>query len=534
MTEIIGSPSKYGLENHGLTISKPVYWGLRSPALVELVSQRGEGRLSEHGAVVVETGPHTGRAPNDKFVVREGTSAEQIAWGKVNLEYEPAAFELLQSQVVDYLNERELFIQDAAAGASEQYRIPIRVVSENAWHSLFSRSLFLRLPESEASSQIPKYTILHAPNFKADPKIHGTNSEVFIILNIERGVILIGGSQYAGEIKKSIFTVMNYELPLQGVLSMHCSANQGESGDVAIFFGLSGTGKTTLSSDPDRSMIGDDEHGWSDEGVFNFEGGCYAKTIRLSPEYEPVIWDATEKFGTVLENVIMDDTSRVIDFDNGKLTENTRAGYPLEAIKKRVPSGTGGHPDNVFFLTADAFGVMPPISKLTPDQAMYYFLSGYTSKLAGTEKGLGDEPEATFSACFGEPFLPLHPSKYAELLGERIAKHKGSVWLVNTGWTGGPYGVGERINLPFTRAMVAAALDGSLTDTPTRIDDFFGLEVPISCPGVPDEVLDPQATWADKEAYAAQAKTLAGRFSENFTKFEEYVAPEVIAAGPVV
>jgi phosphoenolpyruvate carboxykinase (ATP) len=454
--------------------------------------------------------------------VREGESVNHIAWGKVNLEYSPAAFELLHSQVVDYLSERELFIQDAAAGASESYRIPVRVVSENAWHSLFARSLFLRLPESEASSQIPKYTILHAPNFKADPEIHGTNSEVFIILNIERGVILIG----------SIFTVMNYELPLQGVLSMHCSANQAEDGDVAIFFGLSGTGKTTLSSDPNRSMIGDDEHGWSDEGVFNFEGGCYAKTIRLSPEYEPVIWDATEKFGTVLENVIMDETSRSIDFDNGKLTQNTRAAYPLESIEKRVPSGVGGHPDNVFFLTADAFGVMPPISKLTADQAMYYFLSGYTSKLAGTEKGLSDEPQATFSACFGEPFLPLHPSKYAELLGERIAKHNASVWLINTGWTGGPYGVGERINLPYTRAMVAAALDGSLAKAATRRDEIFGVEVPVSCSGVPDEVLDPQATWADKEAYVAQAKKLAGSFGENFTKYEEYVAPEVVASGP--
>lgn len=532
MSEIIGSPSKYGLEHHNLTNSRTVYWGLRAPALIELISQREEGQLSEFGAVVVETGAHTGRAPNDKYIVREGSSADQIWWGEVNRKYEPAAFELLHSQVLDYLNDRELFVQDAAAGASERYRAPIRVVSENAWHSLFARNLFLRLPEAEAASQIPKYTILHAPNFKADPEIHGINSEVFIVVNFERGIILIGGTRYAGEIKKSIFTVMNYELPLQGVLSMHCSANQGESGDVALFFGLSGTGKTTLSSDTTRYLIGDDEHGWSDEGVFNFEGGCYAKTIRLSPEYEPIIWNATEKFGTVLENVIMDDTSRKLDFDDGKLTQNTRAAYALEAVEKRVPSGMGAHPNNVFFLTADAFGVMPPISRLTPDQALYYFLSGYTSKLAGTEKGLSDEPQATFSACFGEPFLPLHPSKYAELLGERIAKHNVSVWLINTGWTGGPYGVGERINLPFTRAMVTAALDGSLADAPTRTDEFFGLEVPVNCPGVPEEVLDPQATWEDKEAYVAQAKSLAGRFGENFTKFEEYVAPEVVVAGP--
>jgi phosphoenolpyruvate carboxykinase (ATP) len=532
MSESYGSPSQYGLENHGLDNTRPVYWGLSSPALIELVSKRGEGQLSEHGAVVVETGTHTGRAPNDKYVVREGGSANQIWWGKVNQEYEPAAFELLHSQVLDYLNEKDLFVQNAAAGASERYRIPIRVVTENAWHSLFARSMFLRLPDSEAAAQIPKYTILHAPNFKADPATHGTNSEVFITINFERGIILIGGTRYAGEVKKSIFTVMNYELPLQGVLSMHCSANRGPDGDVALFFGLSGTGKTTLSSDPDRNLIGDDEHGWSDEGVFNFEGGCYAKTIRLSPENEPVIWEATETFGTVLENVIMDEATRSVDLDDGTLTENTRAAYPLESVEKRVSSGVGKHPNNVFFLTADAFGVMPPISKLSPDQAMYYFLSGYTSKLAGTEKGLSDEPQATFSSCFGEPFLPLHPSKYAELLGERIAKHDASVWLINTGWTGGPYGVGERINLPYTRAMVAAALDGSLADAPTRVDSYFGLEVPVNCPGVPDEVLDPQATWDDKGAYAEQAKGLAARFIDNFSKYEQNVTPEVVAAGP--
>jgi len=533
MTQGFGSPSTYGLDNHGLNSSRSVYWGLRSPALIEQVSQRGEGQLSEHGAIVVETGGHTGRAPNDKFLVREGGSAEQIWWGNVNQEYKPAAFDLLHSQVLDYLNQRELFVQDAAAGAAEQYRIPIRVVSESAWHSLFARNLFLRLPASEAIEQVPKYTILHAPYFKADPAIHGTNSEVFVILNLERGIILIGGTRYAGEIKKSIFTVLNYELPLKGVLSMHCSANQGQADDVALFFGLSGTGKTTLSSDPDRSLIGDDEHGWSEVGVFNFEGGCYAKTIRLSPEYEPVIWRATESFGTVLENVILDDASREVDFEDGRLTENTRAAYPLEAVEKRIPSGTGGHPRNVFFLTADAFGVLPPISRLSPDQAMYYFLSGYTSKLAGTEKGLGDEPQATFSACFGEPFLPLHPNKYAELLGKRIAKHDTSVWLVNTGWTGGPYGTGARIQLPYTRAMVAAALKGTLADLPTRTDETFGLEVPVSCPGVPDEILDPQTTWTEKEAYAEQAKGLAGRFGENFAKYEQYVTPEVASSGPL-
>ena len=532
MSQSFGSPSNYGLENHGLNGSGTVYWGLRSSALIELVTQRGEGRLSEHGAVVVETGIHTGRAPNDKYLVREGESAEQIWWGDVNQEYAPSAFDHLHAQVLDHLNERDLFIQDAAAGASERYRIPIRVVSESAWHSLFVRNLFLRLPVQESVAQIPKYTILHAPNFKADPAVHGTNSEVFIILNLERGIILIGGTRYAGEIKKSIFTVLNYELPLKGVLSMHCSANQGEADDVALFFGLSGTGKTTLSSDPDRSLIGDDEHGWSEAGVFNFEGGCYAKTIRLSPEYEPVIWQATESFGTVLENVILDDRSREVDFEDGRLTENTRAAYPLEAVSNRIPSGAGGHPKNVFFLTADAFGVLPPISKLSADQAMYYFLSGYTSKLASTEKGLSDEPQATFSACFGEPFLPLHPSKYAELLGKRIAQHDTSVWLVNTGWTGGPYGTGGRIKLPYTRAMVTAALNGTLAGLPTRTDGNFGLEVPVSCPGVPDEILDPQATWKDKGAYSGQAKCLAALFGGNFAKYKQYVTPEVASSGP--
>ena len=533
MSESFGTPSKYGLENHGLSNSKPIYWGLNAPALVELASKRGEVQFSDHGAVVVDTVPHTGRAPNDKFMVKEGKSAENIWWGKVNLEYPPETFDKLHSEVLEHLNGKDLFVQDMAAGAAEKYRMPVRVITENAWHSLFARNMFLRLPQSEATTQIPEYTILHAPYFKADPEVHGTNSEVFIILNVERGLILIGGSHYGGEIKKSIFTAMNYELPLKGVLSMHCSANQGEAGDVAIFFGLSGTGKTTLSSDPDRMMIGDDEHGWSDEGVFNFEGGCYAKTIRLSSEHEPVIWNATEQFGTILENVIMDEATRAVDLDDGSKTENTRASYPLESVKLRVPSGVGGHPNNVFFLTADAFGVMPPVSKLSADQAMYYFLSGYTSKLAGTEKGLSDEPQATFSACFGEPFLPLHPSKYAELLGERIEKHKVSVWLINTGWTGGPYGVGERIHLPYTRAMVASALDGSLADVPTRTDEYFGVEVPTSCPGVPDEVLDPKETWADKEAYAEQAKGLAARFGESFQKYTDYVTPEVAAAGPI-
>lgn len=528
------SANTFGLEIHGLKPTNSVHWNLTTPVLMERVSQREEGRLTEHGALVVTTGAYTGRAPLDKFVVREGKSADHIWWGKVNRPFEPENFERLHAEVVDYLEEKELFVQDAAAGAQQAFRVPIRVVSENAWHSLFARNMFLRLPSEQAADQVPEFTVLHAPGFKSDPAVHNTNSEIFIVLNLERGLVLIGGTSYAGEIKKSIFTVMNYKLPREGVLSMHCSANQGEAGDAALFFGLSGTGKTTLSSDPNRSLIGDDEHGWSGEGVFNFEGGCYAKAIRLSPEYEPIIWKATESFGTVLENVIMDDDTRQVDLDDGRLTENTRAGYPLEAVDKLVESGTGDHPTNIFFLTADAFGVMPPIAMLSPDQAMYYFLSGYTSKLAGTERGLSDEPVATFSACFGEPFLPLHPSEYAKLLGDRIARYGSAVWLVNTGWTGGPFGVGERIRLPYTRAMVAAALDGSLASVPTRVDEFFGLQVPTLCAGVPSEVLDPGSTWDDKGAYAIQAKGLADRFADNFAQFTDYVTMEVVAAGPAV
>ena len=532
MEKDFGSPSSYGLANHGLSAGELVYWSLPSATLMEHVSRRQEGVLTNHGALVVETGSHTGRAPNDKFVVRAGKSAEHIWWGEVNRPYDPADFEQLHSEVAVYLDEKELFVQDVAAGAQSEFQIPVRVVTECAWHSLFARNIFLRLPADLAATQVPEFTVLHAPGFKADPTRHNTNSEVFIVLNLDKGLILIGGSSYAGEIKKSIFTVMNYKLPLSSVLSMHCSANEGDGGDAALFFGLSGTGKTTLSSDPARSLIGDDEHGWSDHGVFNVEGGCYAKTIRLSPKNEPIIWKATETFGTVLENVIIDEAARTIDLDDGSLTENTRACYPLESVVKRVRSGTGGHPTSVFFLTADAFGVMPPISKLSADQAMYYFLSGYTSKLAGTEKGLGSEPQATFSACFGEPFLPLHPTKYAELLAERISKHGVAIWLVNTGWTGGPFGIGERIDLPYTRAMVSAALDGSLAEAPMRIDDFFGLNVPEHCEGVPDSVLDPQQTWGDEQAYADQARALAKKFSENFAHYADQVTPEVVAAGP--
>lgn len=524
--------SRYGLENHGLNNRREAYWSLTTPALVEHIARREEGLISEDGAIVVSTGAHTGRSPKDKFVVRAGESAKQVWWGKVNQPLDSQRFEALHGRVVEHLNSKQLFVQDLAVGAAPAYRTPIRVVSESAWHSLFARNLFLRLPEDRLQDHVPLFTVLHAPGFKADPGRDGTNSDVFIVLNFERGLVLIGGTSYAGEIKKSIFTVMNFKLPLQGVLSMHCSANQGVSGDVALFFGLSGTGKTTLSSDPSRRLIGDDEHGWSDEGIFNFEGGCYAKTIRLRADYEPVIWEAIHDFGAVLENVIVDETSRRIDFDDDSLTVNTRAGYPLEAVENYVPEGTAGHPNHIFFLTADASGVLPPISRLTPDQATYYFLAGYTSKLAGTEKGLGVEPQSTFSACFGEPFLALHPMRYADLLSERISRHNAHVWLVNTGWTGGPFGVGRRMDLPYTRAMVAAALQGSLDGVPTSPDPIFGLEIPERCPGVPEAVLDPRSTWQDPAAYDRQAVRLANQFKDKFQQFAEHVSPQVLAAGP--
>jgi len=526
------SLATYGLEHHGLNHEHEVYWGLPAPALVEHIARRAEGQISDSGAIVVRTGAHTGRAPKDKFVVREGSSTEQVWWGNVNQPLEPDRFEALHARVARYLDSKPLYIQDLAVGAMPEFRIPIRVVSESAWHSLFARNLFLRPPADSLADHIPQFTVLHAPGFKADPARDGTHSEVFIVLNFEQGLALIGGTSYAGEIKKSLFTVMNYRLPLQGVLSMHCSANQGPAGDVALFFGLSGTGKTTLSSDPTRRLIGDDEHGWSDNGVFNFEGGCYAKTIRLSAKYEPVIWEAVHDFGTVLENVVIDETSRRVDLDDDSLTENTRAGYSLEAVENYVPEGSGGHPATVFFLTADASGVLPPISRLTPEQAQYYFLAGYTSKLGGTEKGLGQEPQATFSACFGEPFLALHPSRYADLLAEKIQRHKAAVWLVNTGWTGGPYGVGRRMELPHTRAMVAAAIQGELDRITAKTEPFFGLKVPERCPQVPDNVLNPQATWEDPAAYEQRARQLAGLFRERFARFAGYVPAEVLAAGP--
>jgi phosphoenolpyruvate carboxykinase (ATP) len=525
--------SSHDLAELGIENVRMVWWNLSTPALYEQATARGEGLIAHLGPLVVRTGQHTGRAPNDKFIVREPSSEGNVWWGKVNQPFEVEQFDRLYRRVLAYLQGRDLFVQDCWAGADPQYRLPIRVVTETAWHNLFARNMFIQATPDELAVHDPRFTVLHVPNFHADPLIDGTNSSVFIIINFARRLVLIGGTQYAGEIKKSIFSVMNYLLPQRGVLSMHASANVGRHGDPAIFFGLSGTGKTTLSADPDRVLIGDDEHGWSDRGVFNFEGGCYAKVIRLSPTAEPEIYATTRHFGTILENVAMDVQTRHLDLDDAALTENTRAAYPISHIPNADRHGMAGHPRTIIMLTADAFGVLPPISRLTPVQAMYHFLSGYTAKVAGTEKGV-TEPQTTFSTCFGAPFMTLPPTVYAQLLGQQIAGHEVNVWLINTGWSGGPYGVGQRVSIAHTRAMVQAALTGALDDVLTVPDPIFGVHVPVMCPGVPDEVLQPRNTWADKDAYDRQARDLAQRFRTNFAQFEMDVAPDVLLAGPNV
>jgi phosphoenolpyruvate carboxykinase (ATP) len=483
------------------------------------------------GPFVGITTPHTGRSPKDKFIVKEPGSESDVWWGKVNQPFEPANFDKLLADVQHYLNDQsELFIEDLWAGADPKYRLSVRFVSPNAWQMLFARNMFVRPELSDLPTFTPDFTVLHTPEFQADPAKHGTRTGTFIIINFEKRIILIGGTRYAGEIKKCIFTVMNYVLPRQGVLSMHCSANIGEGGDTALFFGLSGTGKTTLSADPERYLIGDDEHGWSDEGVFNFEGGCYAKVINLSEKGEPDIYRTTQMFGTVLENVVLDPNSCRVDFTDQSLTENTRASYPLHYIRNHVPGGRGGHPRNIVLLTADAFGVLPPIARLTEEQGLYYFLSGYTAKVAGTERGV-TEPQATFSACFGDVFLVWPPTKYSKLLGERLREHGSRIWLVNTGWTGGPYGVGSRMKLEYTRTMVRAALAGLLDDVKTFTDPIFGLAVPEEVQGVPRGLMNPRSTWSDPDAYDAQARKLASMFARNFEQFTT-ARPEVKAAGP--
>jgi phosphoenolpyruvate carboxykinase (ATP) len=523
---------RVGLDAHGIHNVSRVYWTLRTPALYEEAIRRREGLIAHAGPLVCRTGHHTGRSPNDKFIVEDDLTRSSVWWGKVNRPIAEAQFDALHRQMTSYLEGKELFVQDCYAGADPGYRLPIRVVTEYAWHSLFARHLFI--PERDPGKRrehVPQFTVIDAPRFHADPAVHGTNSEVFILVNFSKRLVLIGGTSYAGEIKKSIFTVMNYLLPEQNVMPMHCSANIGSGGDTALFFGLSGTGKTTLSSDPERRLIGDDEHGWSADGVFNFEGGCYAKMINLSQEAEPQIYAATRRFGTVLENVSIDAQSRELDLADGTLTENTRGAYPIGFIDNSVPEGVGGHPQTVVMLTADAFGVLPPIARLSHDAAMYHFLSGYTAKVAGTEKGV-TEPSATFSTCFGAPFLPRHPNVYAKFLGELAQRHHTKVWLVNTGWTGGPHGVGRRMKIAHTRAMINAALSGALEGVEYRTDEVFNLQVPRECPGVPPSVLTPRDTWADTAAYDAQAARLAGMFVANFKQFEADVSPAVKAAGP--
>ncbi len=530
--EQLGRIPGYGLEAHGIKNVGRIYWNYPTAALYEEVVRRREGMFAHLGPLVVRTGDHTGRSPNDKFIVREPSCEDKIWWGKVNRPFQTEKFDGLHHRILTYLQGKDAFVQDVYVCADPAHRMPIRIITETAWHSLFARTMFiLERDPAKLAMHVPEFTVINLPSFHALPEVDGTNSQVFIVMNFQKKLVLIGGSSYAGEIKKSIFTILNYILPQTQVLSMHCSANMGPGGDSALFFGLSGTGKTTLSADPARTLIGDDEHGWSDRGIFNFEGGCYAKVIRLSKEAEPDIYETTRKFGTILENVAIDTITRRLDLDDDSLTENTRAAYPISHIPNATRTGIGGHPKNIVFLTADAFGVMPPIAKLSPEQAMYHFLSGYTAKVAGTEKGVA-EPQTTFSTCFGAPFMALHPSVYAKILGEKIAKHQVDVWLVNTGWTGGPYGLGQRMKIAYTRAMVNAALDADLDDVPTEVDPVFGFQIPTACPEVPSEVLMPRNTWKDPHAYDLKAKELAAKFIQNFQQFAKDVPGNVQEGGP--
>jgi len=526
---------RFGLDRHGLAPTRDVFWNLSTAPLVEEAIRRGEGQLSAAGAFVASTGAHTGRSPKDRYVVREPGTEADVWWGDVNIPIQPEVYERLRARMLAALNARDLFVQDLYAGADPELQIGVRVVSGSAWHSLFARNMFRTDSPTPIAPFVPDWLVLHAPDVLADPAGDGTNSGTFIILNLAERTVLVGGTAYAGEIKKSIFAVMNHRLPAMDVFPMHCSANVAPDGKTtALFFGLSGTGKTTLSADPERPLIGDDEHGWSASGIFNFEGGCYAKVIKLSREGEPEIWDATERFGTILENVILDPLSRSPDYDDGSKTENTRSSYPLTSLVNVAPGGRGPQPTDIVFLTADAWGVLPPIAKLTREQAMYHFLAGYTARVAGTERGV-TEPKATFSACFGAPFLPRHPGVYAEMLGRRLDAHPHvRVWLVNTGWTGGPYGSGSRMKLAYTRAMVRSALSGGLDDMTYTPDPVFRILVPDAVPGVPSEVLRPRDTWADKEAYDKQAVELAGLFRSHFQRYADGVSEAVRAAGPQV
>lgn len=527
--------SVYGLQNHGLQNLRRVYWNLPEAALYEEAIFRGEGRMAAEGPFVVHTGKHTARAAADKYLVREASSQDYIWWGQHNRPFSPENFNTLQARLSAYLQGRDVFVQDCFGGADPDHRLPVRIITEQAWHSLFVRTMFLKPATLDAyRNHVPEFTIIAAPGFNASPMIDSTRTETFIILNLAQRTAIIGGTCYGGEIKKTVFTVLNALLPFDDVLPMHCSANVGPDGDTAIFFGLSGTGKTTLSADPSRHLIGDDEHGWSPNGVFNFEDGCYAKVIRLSPTAEPQIYSCTKRFGTILENVVFDPRTRKLDLNDDKLTENTRAAYPLTFIDNALPDKRGGHPRNVVFLTCDASGVLPPIAKLTPDQAVYHFMSGYTSKIAGTEIGLGTEPEITFSACFGAPFMVHHPYQYAQMLKARILQHGATVWMVNTGWTGGPFGVGKRISIQHTRALLNAALSGHLESLEFWQDPVFGVLVPKHLDGVPDSILDPASTWPSREEYHRKYDTLAARFIENFKLLagQEHIPAELAAAGP--
>jgi phosphoenolpyruvate carboxykinase (ATP) len=519
-----------GLEYLGVATPRRIHWNLTPTALVQLALTRGEGMLVADGALRTTTGAHTGRCPNDRFIVAEPGVRDTVDWGKVNRAIEAKHARRLWTKARAHAAQRELFVQDLHVGADPAHQRRVRVVSETAWHSLFARNMFRECPARELDDFEPDFTVLQLPSLEADPATDGTRSKVAIVLDFAARTVLICGTRYAGEIKKSIFTVLNYLLPDEDVLPMHCSANVGERGDVAVFFGLSGTGKTTLSADPTRILIGDDEHGWGARGVFNFEGGCYAKVIRLSPDDEPEIYAASTRFGAILENVAADPLTGVIDFGDDSLTENTRSSYPLHFIPNASESGRGGHPAHIVMLTADAFGVLPPISRLSPEQAMYHFLSGYTARVAGTEEGV-KEPQATFSTCFGAPFMPRHPTVYAEMLRDLMRRHEVDCWLVNTGWNGGPYGTGERIRLRHTRAMLHAALGGELAKVPFRRHPEFGLMIPEACPDVPSEILDPQATWADQKAYGRAARDVAKRFEDNFTRFAPYVGDDVRSAG---
>jgi len=525
------SDGAFGLARHGFRDLKAVNWNLGVAALTEESIRRNEGRLAADGPLVVHTGVHTGRSASDKFVVRDSHTESQVWWDN-NKPMSEARFDTLHADMLAHAKGRELFAKDLFGGADLTHRISVRVVTEYAWHSLFVHQLLIRPSAEELKSFDPEFTIIDLPSFAADPARHGCASQTVIAVNFSKKIVLIGGTSYAGEMKKSVFTIMNYLLPAKRVMSMHCSANVGADGRSAIFFGLSGTGKTTLSADASRTLIGDDEHGWSENGIFNIEGGCYAKVIKLSREAEPEIFSTTERFGTVLENVVMDEATRALDLNDATYAENTRAAYPIHYIPNASTTGRAGHPSNVIMLTADAFGVLPPIARLTPGQAMYHFLSGFTAKVAGTEKGLGKEPQPTFSTCFGAPFMPRHPSEYGNLLRQLIAEHQADCWLVNTGWTGGAFGTGARMPIKATRALLNAALDGSLAHAEMRIDPHFKFRVPVSVPGVDAAILNPRDTWRDKAAYDAQAKKLVSMFRDNFRKFEAHVGPEVLQAAP--